>query len=578
MLMEKKNVNVARPPDAYDAIVVGSGISGGWAAKELTEKGLKTLVLERGLPAEHRTSYVTEHKAPWEFKLRGHLDPEMVDRDYFIQKRTGFIDESTVHMFFKDSQSPYVEEKPFTWVRGDRVGGKSIMWGRYTFRFSDLDFEANLREGIAIDWPIRYKDIAPWYSYVERFAGISGEKLGLPHLPDGEFQKPMELNVVEKAFRERVRQNYPERYVTIARAAVLTEPIGDRQPCHYCGPCWRGCSTGSYFSSLSSTLPAAAATGNLTIRPNSVVHSIIFDEQTDRATGVRVVDRETKEMLEFKASIIFLCASALGSTHILLNSTSPRYPNGLGNSSGVLGHYLMDHHFKVGARGEMPGFEDRYYYGNRPVGFYIPRYRNISDETKRDDFIRGYGIEGEAFRPSWSRGLGIDTFGAELKEQLREPGPWQIWMTGFGETLPRYENHVRLHPDKVDEYGIPQLVFDADWGENEFAMRKDMAESMAEMLERCGAKNVEPYDNYVAGGIGAEMGLGIHEVGTARMGRDPKTSILNGYNQMHEVPNVFVTDGAALTSSPCQNPSITFMALTARAADYAVNEMKKRNI
>ena len=361
----------------YDAIVVGSGISGGWAAKELTEKGLKTLVLERGRNIVHGKDYITEHRPPWGFAHLGAVNHDILQRDYFIQNRFS-LDESVLHFFFKDSKSHYIEEKPFAWMRGDQVGGKSLMWGRYCFRLSDLDFEANAREGIAIDWPIRYADIQPWYDYVERFVGISGEPLGLAHLPDGIFQKPMELTAVEQTLRERVRARYPERYVTIARAAVLTEPIGERLPCHYCGPCWRGCSTGSYFSSLSSTLPAAQATGNMTLRPDSVVHSIIYDEVRGRASGVRVIDAHTHEMVEFKARIIFLCASTLGSTHILLNSKSSRFPNGLGNSSGVVGHYLMDHHCEVGSFAEMPGFEDRYYYGNRPVGFYMPRYRNIS--------------------------------------------------------------------------------------------------------------------------------------------------------------------------------------------------------
>ena len=361
----------------YDAIVVGSGISGGWAAKELSEKGLKTLVLERGRPLEHRAGYVTEHVAPWELPQRGALDPAMLEREYFIQRRTGFLDASNLHFFFKDAGNPYVENKPFTWVRGNQVGGKSLIWGRYCFRFSDLDFEANAREGVGIDWPIRYAEIAPWYDYVERFAGISGEALGLPHLPDSQFQKPIELNVVEKAMRGRLRTRFPDRHLTIARAAVLTESIGDRLPCHYCGPCWRGCSTGSYFSSLSSTLPAAQATGHLTLRPNSVVHSIRYDSASGRATGVQVIDAVTHETYEYHARVIFLCASALGSTQILLNSRSREFPNGLANSSGVLGHYLMDHHFKVGARCEMPGFDDRYYYGNRPVGFYVPRFRNL---------------------------------------------------------------------------------------------------------------------------------------------------------------------------------------------------------
>jgi choline dehydrogenase-like flavoprotein len=560
---------------SFDAIVVGSGISGGWAAKELTEKGLKTLVLERGRPTEHRTSYETEHKAPWEFPLRGRLDPEIRDRDYFIQKRTGFLDDTVDHFFFQDSKSPYLEDKPFSWIRGDQVGGKSITWGRYVFRWSDLDFEANAREGIAVDWPIRYADIAPWYDYVERFAGVSGEKLGLPYLPDGQFQKPIPLNAAELVLRERIRANYPERYLTIARAAILTEPLGDRLPCHFCGPCWRGCSTGSYFCSLTSTLPAAAATGNLTVRPHSIVHSIVYDEQTDRATGVRVIDAESKSDLVFNAPVIFLCGSTLGSTHILLNSRPNRFPDGLGNASGELGHNLMDHHFHVGASGDLPGLENTYYYGNRPVGFYIPRYRNIGGDTSRKDFVRGYGIEGDAYRPSWGRGAEEPGFGADLKARLRDPGPWRVGMTGFGETLPSHDNYVTLDTNEVDPYGIPKLRFHAEWGANELAMRKDMAESMAEMLERCGCRNVSPYDDHVPGGIGAEMGLGIHEMGTARMGRDPKTSVLNSRNQLHEVPNVFVTDGACMTSAACQNPSITYMALTARAVDYAVDAMKK---
>lgn len=573
-----RQVHIARPAQAYDAIVVGSGIAGGWAAKELCERGLRTLVLERGRPVAHGTDYVTEHEPPWAFPHRGRLDPRLLDEHYFIQRRTGFLDESTLHFFFRDSESPYVEEQPFTWVRGHQVGGKSLMWGRYTFRISDLDFEANAREGTGVDWPIRYADIAPWYTYVERFAGISGEALGLPHLPDGAFQPPIPLNVVELDLRRRIEAEYPERRLTIARAAVLTEPLPGRLPCHYCGPCWRGCSTGSYFSSQSSTLPAAVATGNLTLRPLSVVHSIIYDETRDRATGVRVVDAETKDMVEYLAPVIFLCASTLGSTQVLLNSRSPRFPDGLGGASGALGRNLMDHHFYVGAHGEVEGFRDRYTIGNRPVGFYIPRYRNISDGTRMEGFRRGYGIEGEAFRPSWGRGTELPGFGADLKARLRDPGPWRVWLTAFGETLPRPENRVRLDPDLVDAFGIPQLRIRCTWGENELAMRRDMAASSAEMLERCGLRGVEPYDRYVEGELGAEPGLGIHEMGTARMGRDPRTSVLNGFNQVWDAPNVFVTDGACMTSSPCQNPSITYMALTARAVDHAVAERKRGNL
>jgi choline dehydrogenase-like flavoprotein len=575
--MEPKRIHIARPQDAYDAIVVGSGIAGGWAAKELCEKGLRTLVLERGRNVEHQKDYVTEHVPPWSFEHRGEVNRELLEEHYFIQRRTGFLSESTLHFFFRDSESPYIEEKPFTWVRGQQVGGKSLIWGRYCFRISDLDFEANTREGIGIDWPIRYADIEPWYTYVERFAGISGEALGLPHLPDGVFQKPIPLNVVEEELRRRIEARYPERRLTIARAAVLTEPLPGREPCHYCGPCWRGCSTGSYFSSQSSTLPAAVATGKMTLRPLSVVHSVIYDESRDRAVGVRVIDAETKEQREYHARLIFLCGSTLGSTQILLNSRSPRFPDGLGSSSGALGHNLMDHHFKVGAEGDFEGYLDRYHRGNRPIGFYIPRYRNISTETTMDSFVRGYGIEGDAFRPTWWRGK-TPGFGANLKAQLRHPAPWRVSMTGFGETLPRPENHVRLDPDQVDSFGVPLLRISCEWGENELAMRKDVAVSTAEMLERCGLENVVSYDQHVDGAIGAEPGLGIHEMGTARMGRDPKTSVLNAHNQVHDAPNVFVTDGACMASSPCQNPSITYMALTARACDYAVAEMKRGNL
>ena len=576
--MEVKQVQVARPPQAYDAIVVGSGIAGGWAAKELCEHGLRTLVLERGRNVEHGKDYTTEHRPPWAFPHRGRLNPTLLDQHYSVQRRTGFLDETNLHFFFRDSESPYIEEQPFTWVRGHQVGGKSLMWGRYTFRISDLDFEANARQGIGTDWPIRYADIAPWYTYVERFAGISGEPLGLPHLPDGAFQQPIPLNVVEMDLRRRIEARYPERRLTIARAAVLTEPLPGRQPCHYCGPCWRGCSTGSYFSSQSSTLPAAVATGNLTLRPLSVVHSIIYDETRDRAAGVRVVDAETKEVREYTARLIFLCASTLGSTHVLLNSRSSRFPHGLGGSGDALGHYLMDHHFQVGATGVVEGFRDRYTYGNRPVGFYIPRYRNISDATTMQAFVRGYGIEGEASRPSWGRGDDLPGFGADLKARLRDPGPWRVDMTAFGETLPRYENQVRLDADRTDGYGIPLLRIRCTWGENELAMRKDVIASTAEMLEQCELTHVEPYDRNVEGGIGAEPGLGIHEMGTARMGRDPGSSVLNAFNQVWDAPNVFVTDGACMASGPCQNPSLTYMALTARAVDHAVAEMKRGNL
>ncbi len=576
--MKKKNINLSLSTEEYDAIVVGSGISGGWAAKELTEKGLKTLVLERGRPVEHVADYVTEHKAPWEFEMRGRIKRATAEKDYKIQARTGQFKADAEHWFMKDSENPYVEDKPFTWIRGNHVGGRSLMWGRHCYRWSDLDFEANLKDGNGVDWPIRYADIAPWYDYVEKFAGISGEKLGMAHFPDGQFQPGMPLNVVEKHLREQIIKNFPERILTIGRVAILTEALNGRAACHYCGPCIRGCSTGSYFSSQSSTLPAAVATGNLTIRPHSIVHSLVYDESLDKVTGVQVIDAETNETLEFKAKVVFLCASALGSTQILLNSKSNRFPDGLANGSGELGHNLMDHHFKVGGNARVEGFDDRYYYGNRPTGFYIPRFRNINAETRRSDFVRGYGYQGSARRQNWGRGANMPGFGADLKNALRDPGPWTIGMTAFGECLPRHGNQISLDDTITDKWGIPALRISASWGPNEMAMRKDMAESAAEMLEAAGYKNVRTYDSYVEGGLGAEVGLGIHEMGTARMGRDPKTSVLNKWNQAHDVPNLFVTDGACMTSSGCQNPSITYMALTARAVDYAVSEMKKGNI
>ena len=567
--------------EEYDAIVVGSGISGGWAAKELTEKGLRTLVLERGRPLEHKTGYVTEHKKDFEFALRQRrITPDSpLAKDYQVQARTGQFVEAVSHFFVKDSKHPYVEEKPFTWIQGDQVGGRSLIWGRQVYRWSDLDFEANMRDGHGVDWPIRYKDIAPWYSYVERHIGVSGEKLGLPHLPDGEFQKPMDLNAGERFVKAGIETKFPGRHVTIGRVAILTEPVGDRQPCHYCGPCARGCSTGSYFSSQASTLPAAQKTGKLTLRPHSLTREIIYDEKLDRATGVRFVDTQTGETHDAFAKIIFLCASTLGTTRVLLNSKSTRFPNGLGNSSGVVGQYLMDHHFVVGARGSVPGLLDHYYEGNRPNGFYIPRFRNLaasnSDKLK---FVRGYGYQGGAGRANWGRGAGEAGIGVELKRKLHDPGPWGVSMTAFGECLPRKENHAWLDAAQKDEWGIPVLRIDCSWGPNELAMREDMQAQAKQMLEAAGCSDVNGYDGNKPGGLGAEPGFGIHEMGTARMGRDPKTSALNANNQLHDVPNVFVTDGACMASSSCQNPSITYMALTARAADFAVREMQRRNL
>lgn len=574
--MVARNVFIARRAQEHDAIVVGSGITGGYAAKELCELGLNTLVLERGRNVEHVTDYITEHKNTWEFPFRNRQDGKRYEELFSVQRRTYAFGEHTEHFFINDKENPYVEVKPFTWIRADVVGGRSLLWARQCYRWGALDFEANARDGFGVDWPIRYADIAPWYDYVEQFVGISGQPEGVASCPDGIFLPPMALNKGEQVMRDGITKGFNDRVLTIGRSAVLTRAHNGRGPCHYCGPCHRGCSPGAYFSSLSATLPAAAATGNLTLQPDSIVHSVIYDEEKGRATGVRYVDRETKEVREVYARVIFLCASALATAQIMLHSKSNRFPDGLANDSGALGHYLMDHHFEVGAIGDLPGIEEYYYKGNRPNGIYVPRFRNVSAQTQRTDFVRGFGYQGEAWRPGWERPM--RGFGAEYKHALRTPGPWRMHFGGYGETLPYYENHITLDPDKTDAWGIPVLRIQCDWRENELVMRKDIAQSAAEMLDAAGAKNIETFDHYTQGELGAEPGLGIHEMGTARMGRDPKTSVLNAYNQCHDVPNVFVTDGACMTSSACQNPSITYMALTARAAHYAVDALKKRDL
>lgn len=562
----------------YDAIVVGSGVSGGWAAKELTEKGLKTLVLERGRDVEHQKDYVTEHVPPWDMPHRNRrITPEMFP-EQAVQIRGNTVDAGNRHFYQNDTQHPYRESAPFTWVQADVVGGRSLLWGRQCYRWSDLDFEANLRDGNGVDWPIRYADIAPWYSYVERHVGISGEKLGLPQLPDGEFQPPMEMNAGEKFVKEGIERSFPGRNVTIGRSAVLTQQLGNRAACHYCGECSRGCSTGSYFSSQSSTLPAARATGNLTLRPNSLAHSLIFDEAQHRVTGVRFVDTMSGDLHEVHAQVVFLCASTLGSTRVLLNSRTSQHPNGLGGNSNALGRNLMDHHFRVGARGDIPGLLDRYYQGRRPNGIYIPRFRNLQGpDSDNLGFVRGFGYQGSASRSGWNRGATMPELGTELKQILHEPGPWSFNIGSWGECLPRLENTALLS-DETDTWGIPVLNVNCTWGPNELAMRRDMAQQAAEMLTAAGCENVETFDNYEDGSYGAEPGLCIHEMGTARMGRDPATSVLNGFNQLWDSPNVYVTDGACMTSSSCVNPSVTYMALTARAVDHAVQELNRQNL
>lgn len=560
----------AKNENRYDAIVVGTGISGGWAAKELTEKGLKTLVLDRGRNVRHVADYPTATLEPWDLPRNDRVTPEEAEK-YKIHQRTGYIlRESTKHWLTKDAEQPYIEEKRFDWIRGYHVGGRSIMWGRQSLRLGPHDFEGNAKEGVAVDWPIRYSDLEKWYDYTEAYAGISGQAEGLAQCPDGIFLPPYEMNCVEKHVREKVLEAFPERVLTMGRFANLTQPHNGRGTCQYRNKCIRGCPYGAYFSSNATTLISAGQTGNMTLRPHSIVHSVIYDEETGKAAGVRVIDAETKEEMEFYANIIFLNASCVGTTQIMLNSTSNRFPNGLGNDSGELGHNLMDHHFRAGATGRFEGFQDKYYYGRRPASVHMPRYRNIGGDKR--DYLRGFHFQGAASRQGWWRGIRELAIGKELKEFVQTPGDWTMGLTGFGEILPYHENRMWLDPEKTDPYGIPQIVFDADFKENEFRMREDMKNDAAEILETAGFTDIQTYDD--PGGVG----LAIHEMGTARMGRDPKTSVLNKWNQVHSVPNVFVTDGACMTSSANQNPSLTYMALTARAADYAVSELKKGNL
>lgn len=552
--------------NTYDAIVVGSGISGGWAAKELCEKGLKTLVLERGRDFRHQTDYRTAYTAPWQFP---HLDrpSRQQRREQSVQARTGYtVTEGHGYLFVKDTEHPYIEHQRFDWMRSYQTGGRSILWGKQSYRLSPMDFEANEKDGMGIPWPVKYDDIAPWYSYVERFAGISGSKEGLPQLPDGEFQPPMDLNVVEKDVKKAIESKWANRRLIIGRAAHLTQPTDEqtnlgRGACQYRNLCMRGCPFGAYFSSQAATLPAAARTGNMTLRPHSIVHSLIYDAGTKRATGVRVIDEQTGEALEFSAKIIFLCASTVPSTAILMQT-------GGMDESDSLGRYIMDHHLGVGARGIFEGHLDKTTYGRRPNGFYIPRYRNLHEPGK--GYIRGFGYQGGAGREGWSRY--IEGFGADFKKQFTTWGQWSMGMTGFGECLPYRENRFWLSTTKKDRWGMPLMEFDASFKENEEKMRVEMANDAAEMLEAGGLKDVNIYTSK------ASIGLGIHEMGTARMGHSPKVSVLNKWNQVWAAPNVFCTDGSFMTSAGCQNPSLTYMAFTARAADYAVSELKKGNL
>lgn len=565
------NLNTkATAANTYDAIVVGSGISGGWAAKELTEKGLKVLLLERGRNVEHIKDYTTAMKKPWEFEHRGWLTQEQ-KASHPVQKRDYPYTEFNESFWVNDKECPYTEVKRFDWYRGFHVGGKSLTWGRQSYRFADLNFEDNLRDGHGVDWPIRYKDISPWYDYVEKFIGVSGSPENFPHFPDGHYLPPMEMNCVEQSVKKRIAERYGKsRVMTIGRTANLTVEHNGRGNCQYRNLCSRGCPFGAYFSTQASTLPAAVATGNLTLRPYSLVTEVLYDKETKKATGVRIIDSETMENMEFYAKVLFLNGSTLGTTFLLLNSTSEAFPTGFGNGSGQLGHNLMDHHFRCGASGRADGFEDKYIYGKRPNGIYIPRYRNINGEKR--DYVRGFGYQGGAGRGGWHNNVAELAFGGDFKDQYSTPGNWSMGLGGFGESLPHYENKVYIDKTRKDKWGQNVLAIDCEFKDNEKKMRVDMMNDAAEMLEAAGIKNVGTYDN------GSLPGMAIHEMGTARMGRDPKTSVLNGWNQMHEVKNVFVTDGSCMPSISAQNPSLTFMALTARAADYAVKELKKRNI
>jgi choline dehydrogenase-like flavoprotein len=541
------------PSDHYDAIVVGSGISGGWAAKELTEKGLRVLLLERGRNVEHIKDYVNATKAPWQYPHRGGRTYAM-EEAYPVLKRDYPLNEKNLAFWVNEKESPYTEVKRFDWYRGYQVGGRSLTWGRQSYRWSDFDFEGNAKDGIAVDWPIRYADLAPWYDHVERHAGISGSHEGGEELVAGRLKG---------AFGGK-------RRVIIGRVANATQGLPGRAPCQYRNACWLGCPYGAYFSTQSSTLPAAAKTGKLTLKPWSIVTEVLYDQDQKRAGGVRVLDAITEKSTEYTAKLIFLCASTLNSTWLLMRSATDIWPQGLGSSSGELGHNLMDHHFRAGAEGELEGLNDKYYFGRRPNGIYIPRYRNLFGEKR--EYLRGFGYQGSASRDGWSRAVKELGVGAEFKDEMTAPGPWKFGATAFGEMLPNHANVVGLDTARKDKWGLSVLKIDCATGENERLMRKDMINDMAEMLEQAGAKQVKTFDN------GSFPGMGIHEMGTARMGRDPKTSVLNSHNQVWDAPNVFVTDGSCMVSSACQNPSLTYMALTARAVDFAVNELNRRNL
>jgi len=572
----EKNIYIIKTQEVFDAIVVGSGIAGGWAAKELTEKGLKTLMVERGRPVEHRTDYVGEGVKPWQMPFRGQVEKAIVDEQHYVQKKCYAFNDATKHFFGNDKDFPYStpKDKPFDWIRGNQLGGKSLLWHRQSYRWSEHDFNANAVDGKGVDWPIRYKDLEKWYDHVEVHAGISGSTENLEILPDSKFLPPFEMNAVEKEMKTRIEKKWKTRKLIIGRTAHLSVPAPHhmaqgRIQCQARNECQKGCSFGAYFSTQSSTLPAALATNKLSIATNSIVHSVIYDPKTNRATGVRVIDSETMETREYFAKVIFLCASTIGTTQIMLNSVSDSFPTGIANSSGALGHYLMDHLYGAGASGRVEGFQEEYYSGRRPTGLVMPRFTNFSEMNSK--FLRGYQITGSATRDGWDSFAQRDGFGADYKAAIRSAGSWRFSLGGSGEMLPRYENQISLHPTLKDKWGMPQLHIDCSYGDNDWKMMDDIADTCANILETIGVKEVT---KDIRAKRDWHPGLSIHEMGTARMGKDAKTSVLNGWNQAHDVPNLFVTDGASMASCASQNPSLTYMALTARAADYAVQQLK----
>jgi choline dehydrogenase-like flavoprotein len=557
----------AEKQNTYDAIVIGSGISGGWAAKELTQKGLKVLMLERGGDYKHIKDY--KDISAFDLPHRGKVPTALNDKikgDIV----TWMLSEQVAESWVEEDEGTYTEVKPFKWIRAYRLGGRSTMWGRQSYRWSDLDYEANAKDGIAIDWPIRYKDMAPWYDHVETFAGISGSLEGIPHLPDGKFQPPMPLNFMEKIAKKGIEAKYPNRKLIIGRVANLTAPLEGRMNCQFRARCWEGCHFGGYFSTQSSTLPAAAATNNLTVGVNALVTKILYDKDTKKATGVEVIDTTDNKTYEFKSKIVFVCASALNSIWILKNSATDVWADGLGSSSNELGHNIMDHHYNLHTEGVIDGYEDIGEYGKRPTGFYVPRFANVGNDKR--DYLRGFGYQGTAQRQGWGRGDGLAGVGQDFVDNIATPGPWQLHMNGFGEVLPNHDNKVFLDKTVKDKFGLPVLSMDCEMKENELAMRGDILNEAKNMLEAAGFKNIKMVNG------GHDIGHGIHEMGGARMGRDAKTSVLNANNQVWDAPNVFVTDGACMTSSSCVNPSLTYMAMTARAANYAVEQLKKNNL